>query len=26
MTLRLTLHDGGQRDYPCAIPRWEGEE
>ena len=26
MTLRLTLHDGGQRDYPCAVPRWEGEE
>ena len=26
MTLRLTLHDGGQRDYLCAIPRWEGEE
>ena len=26
MTLRLTLHDGGQRDYPCAVPRWEGED
>ena len=26
MTLRLTLHDGKQRDYPCAVPRWEGEE
>ena len=26
MTLRLTLHDGRQRDYLCAIPRWEGEE
>lgn len=26
ITLRLTLHDGGQRDYPCVIPCWEGEE
>jgi len=26
MTLRLTLHDGTQRDYPCALPRWENEE
>ena len=26
VTLRLTLHDGSQRDYPCALPRWETEE
>lgn len=26
VTLRLTLHSGEQRDYPCAVPRWEGEE
>jgi len=26
LTLRLTLHDGTQRDFPCAVPRWEGEE
>ena len=25
MVLRLTLHGGEQRDYPCAIPRWENE-
>ena len=25
MVLRLTLHSGEQRDYPCAIPRWENE-
>lgn len=24
--LRLTLHDGSQRDFPCAVPRWESEE
>ena len=26
VTLRLTLHDGSRRDYPCALPRWNGEE
>ena len=26
LTLRLTLHDGKQRDYPCAVPRWETAE
>ena len=26
LTLRLTLHDGSQRDFPCALPRWENEE
>ena len=24
--LRLTLLDGTQRDYSCALPRWENEE
>jgi len=24
--LRLTLHDGTQRDFPCALPRWKNEE
>ena len=24
--LRLTLHDGTQRDFPCAVPRWTTEE
>ena len=24
--LRLTLHDGTERDFPCALPRWENEE
>ena len=24
--LRLTLHDGTRRDFPCALPRWESEE
>lgn len=26
LTLRLTLHDGTERDFPCAVPRWETEE
>ncbi len=24
--LRLILHDGSRRDFPCAVPRWQGEE
>ena len=24
--LRLTLHDGTRRDFPCAVPRWESDE
>ena len=24
--LRLTLHDGTRRDFPCAVPRWTTEE
>ena len=26
LLFRLTLHDGTQRDFPCAVPRWETEE
>jgi len=26
LTLRLTEHDGTQRDFPCALPRWETAE
>lgn len=26
LTLRLTAHDGTQRDFPCALPCWETEE
>ena len=26
LTLRLTAHDGTQRDFPCALPRWESAE
>lgn len=26
LLFRLTLHDGTQRDFPCAVPRWESEE
>ena len=26
LTLRLTAHDGTQRDFPCALPRWESPE
>ena len=26
VTLRLTLHDGSRRDFPCALPRWQNEE
>ena len=24
--LRLTLHDGTKRDFPCAVPKWEKDE
>lgn len=24
--LRLTLHDGSVKDYPCALPLWKSEE
>ena len=23
--LRLTLHDGTERDFPCAVPKWEND-
>ena len=26
LRLRLTLHDGTRRDFPCAIPRWKNAE
>ncbi len=26
LRLRLTLHDGTQRDFPCAVPAWGNEE
>lgn len=26
VTLRLTLHDGSRRDFPCALPRWNTPE